>query len=129
MYEYNQSAAPKRTIDGSALISVNDKRCKVTVKNVRYVAVERLNAENPKVEIPKIETLKNRTTKELGIHELKMEDIKTNMEIDRVQLWTTIHMATTYTLVRILTLSVICIACLLNGSPTTCQQQRQRIMY
>jgi len=59
---------PERTIDGLVLISVNDY--KVTVKNVRYEAVERLKAENPRIDIPKIETLK------------KMEDIKTNIEID-----------------------------------------------
>ncbi|KAH8340285.1 hypothetical protein KR059_012385 [Drosophila kikkawai] len=61
---------------------------------------------------------KNRTTKELGIHELKMEDIETRLQIDRIQSGTTIHMTTTYTMLSVIAIIVLTVACFSKRTTT-----------
>ncbi|KAH8310207.1 hypothetical protein KR059_011474, partial [Drosophila kikkawai] len=107
----------ERTLNGSALITFSE--CKVMVNNVQYETMEKMGTEKPMLEIPKIPNMRrNRTTKELGIHELRMEDIETKLQIDKIQSGATIHTTTTYTMLSVILIIVLTVACFSKNTTT-----------
>ncbi|KAH8287784.1 hypothetical protein KR054_002022, partial [Drosophila jambulina] len=99
-----------RTLNGSAIITFSEFRA--MVNRVQYEAVEKLGTAKLKLEIPQISTMKkNRTTQELGIHKLKMEDLETKLRINRIRTGVTIHMTTTYTMLSVILIIVLAVAC------------------
>lgn len=90
----NDKSIVDQTLTGPVLIKFT--HCKAIVDNVQYDAVERLGTE--------LKSGKND-------YELRMEEMKTKIQINKIQWGTTIHTTTTYTMLGILLIVVFVVAC------------------